>query len=66
MTANEMYKLVGRTATWYPPESTMAFTVTIRDVKAGGWGRTLCEIEPVAGRGSQWVQLGETLELEDK
>ena len=56
MTAKEMAKILGKLASIRGAgEYNMTFDVRIVDVKDGGWGRTLFEIEPVAGGGGAWV-----------
>lgn len=56
MTGREMQELLNREATL--EEGGLTWAVTINDVKAGGWGRTLVEVIPVAGEGAKWVELG--------
>jgi hypothetical protein len=57
MTAKEMAKILGKVAMITRSVSGygMTFDVRIVDVKDDGWGRTLFEIEPVAGGGCAWV-----------
>jgi hypothetical protein len=56
MTAKEMAQVLDKVATIRGAgEYSMTFDVRITDAKDGGWGRTLYEVEPVAGDGGAWV-----------
>ena len=56
MTVKEMVKVLFKIATIRGAgEYSLTFDVRITDAKDGGWGRTLYEVEPVAGDGAAWV-----------
>lgn len=63
MSVNELVKMVGRTGTVYA-RGEMSVSVRIVDAKIS-YGAVRYLIEPIAGRGSAWVNL-DTIELDNE
>ena len=61
MSVNELVKMIGRTGFVYA-RGDIEMSVRVIDVKVS-YGATRCLVEPVAGRGSTWVN-ADTIELD--